>query len=103
MLGLAFEDLSPGNAKTGIRLMAWQFPTMAILVKWGKEQDSTCMSGDSVESAAHVMLRCETLSHSFTARRHMTRSMAVSANNYATSALTSRSTGAPRRISCSQD
>ena len=67
MLGCAFQDLSPGNAKTGIRLVTWQLPTMAKLVKWVKEQDSTCTCGAASESAAHVMLRCPTLSNAITA------------------------------------
>ena len=67
MLGCAFQDLPPRNAKTGIRLVTWQLPTMAKLVKWGKEQDSTCTCGAASESAAHVMLRCPTLSNTFTA------------------------------------
>ena len=36
-------------------------------VKWGREQDSTCSCGAPVESAAHVMLRCPTLSDAITA------------------------------------
>ena len=40
---------------------------MAKLVKWGKDQDSTCSCGAPVESAAHVMLRCPTLSNAITA------------------------------------
>ena len=40
---------------------------MAKLVKWGKEQDSTCSCGAPAESAAHVMLRCPTLCNSITA------------------------------------
>ena len=38
MLGRAFQDLPPGTIKTSIRLVTWQLPTMAKLVKWGKEQ-----------------------------------------------------------------
>ena len=40
---------------------------MAKLVKWGREQDSTCTCGAPVESAAHVMLRCPTRSNAITA------------------------------------
>ena len=66
MLGCAFQDLAPGAAKTGIRLMTWQLPTMAKLVKKGREQDSTCTCGAPVESAAHVVLQCPTLSNAIT-------------------------------------
>ena len=37
MLGRAFQDLPPGTIKTSIRVVTWQLPTMAKLVKWGKE------------------------------------------------------------------
>ena len=67
MLGRAFRELDPGNVKTGIRMVTWQLPTMAKLVKWGKEQDSTCTCGAQVETTAHVMLRCKTLSNAITA------------------------------------
>ena len=67
MLGRAFQDLPPGTIKTSIRLVTWQLPTMAKLVKWGKEQDSTCSCGAPVESAAHVMLRCPTFRKAITA------------------------------------
>ena len=67
MLGRAFQDLPPGTIKTSIRLVTWQLPAMAKLVKWGKEQDSTCSCGAPAESAAHVMLRCPTLSNVITA------------------------------------
>ena len=40
---------------------------MAKLVKSGKEQDSTCSCRAPAESAAHVMLRCLTLSNAITA------------------------------------
>ena len=53
MLGCAFQDLPPGTIITSIHLMTWQLPTMAKLVKWGKEQDSTCTCGAPAESAAH--------------------------------------------------
>ena len=39
---------------------------MAKLVKWGREQDSTCSCGAPTESAAHVMLRCPILSNAIT-------------------------------------
>ena len=67
MLGRAFRKLDPGIAKTGIRMVTWQLPTMAKLVKWGKEQNSTCTCGAPVETTAHVMLRCKTLSNAITA------------------------------------
>ena len=38
MLGRAFQDLPQGTIKTiktSIRLVTWQLPTMAKLVKWG--------------------------------------------------------------------
>ena len=67
MLGRAFKELVPGNTKTGIRMVTWQNPTMAKLVKWGKEQDSSSMCGAPTETAAHVMLRCPSLSNAITA------------------------------------
>ena len=67
MLGRAFQDLPPGTIKTSIRLVTWQLPTMAKLVKWGKEQDSTCSCGAPAGSAAHVMLRWPTLRNAITA------------------------------------
>ena len=44
-LGCAFQGLSPGTAKTAIRLVTWQLPMVAKLVQWGREQDSTCTCG----------------------------------------------------------
>ena len=67
MLGRAFKELVPWNAKSGIRIVTWQLPTMAKLVKWGKEQDSSCMCGAPTKTAAHVMLRCPSLSNAITA------------------------------------
>ena len=67
MMGRAFKELVPGNAKTGIRMVIWQLLTMAKLVKWGKEQDSSCMCGAPTEIAAHVILRCPSLSNAINA------------------------------------
>ena len=67
MLGCAFHALPPGTIKTSIRFVTWQLPAMAKLVKWGREQDSTCTCGAPAVSAAHVMLRCPTRSNAITA------------------------------------
>ena len=67
MLGYAFQDLPAVTIKTSIRLVTWQLPAMAKLLKWGKKQDSICTCSAPAVSAAHVMLRCPTLSNAITA------------------------------------